>query len=121
MSHWNFKKHFIAASIIILGIFIFNAVVSTVSPLVIGKWIHGFNSSQTNRSVEVSEPNNIDEISQPNSSIAIIGGTDGPTAIFVSNSPINPLRSFVAYILLLSILLSLYFPFWFARKRGRIN
>lgn len=93
---WTIKKHFIAALVLVI-ISVFSTVLVMYGPLLIG--LIGL-FSNGNEAV----------------SIGIIGGADGPTAIYVTKST-APFSWFNNHVVMFIILMGLYKPTkWFMEK-----
>lgn len=83
---WNFKKHSIFSLFIIVIAFISNLIFGLLSQFA------------------------VDRILKSNSGVAIIGGADGPTSIYVSNNGLIDWWPFPSYVIFLVLLIALYIP-----------
>jgi len=90
--NWSFKHHFLLSLAV--------TIIASVSDLVTG----GFGVSSIIAAMEATGKNGLTEAP----TIGIIGGADGPTAVYISGNPVIALL--YSKIVFLAILLILFVP-----------
>ena len=97
---YNFKIHVVCSILIIIVLLVSNVLYGMLSGLIFGFMVRGEIDSILNSANDKSST----------SSIAIIGGADGPTGVFVTRDILPLIHIYGTYIMSLRFLFVFYLP-----------